>query len=197
MGTSTTITTATCTAGIRQALLKMNLAVPLYAADLVDAESNHYDYELEELTALQVVDVLLQGDDAENEFNRSLAFDAYFEDDRPHFRLRTPQADGDTLIVRYTMPHSINGLDSATDSTLPAFYDVVLLDGAAWQICEVLAAGHIETINMAPEVSKNFQVLADQFKQSFQAGINNLKHRPFTVSEPIKTGWSDQWNGQY
>ena len=139
MGTSTTITTATCTAGIRQALLKMNLTVPLYAADTVDAESDHYDYELEELTALQVVDVLLEGDDPENEVNLSLPFDAYFEDDRPHFRLRYPQSTGQTLIVRYTMPHTINGLDSETNSTMPAFYDAVLLDGAAWQVCMVLS----------------------------------------------------------
>ena len=62
---------------------------------------------------------------------------------------RTPQADGSTLIIRYTKPYTINGLDSATaSSTLPALYDVVLLDGAAWQACLVRAAGRIETINM-------------------------------------------------
>jgi hypothetical protein len=197
MGTSTTITTATCTAGIRQALLKINMAAPQHAAEVVDAVDEQYEYELEESSALTIVDVRLQGTDTYNDFGVSLPFDPYFEDDRPFFRLRQPQASSSHLIVRYTMPYTINGLDSATASTLPALHDVVLLDGAAWQTCLVLAAGHIETINMNADVSKNFTALAEYFRLAFNAGLINLQRRPFPRSEPSAAAWQDTWNGQY
>jgi plasmid stabilization system protein ParE len=197
IGDSDTFSTATCTAAIRQALKDLNLAVPQHAAETQDAAAEQYEYELEDETALQIVDVLLEGTDLYADINTSLEFDQYFEDDRLFFRLRTPQGEGDTLIIRYTKPYTINGLDSETASTLPALYDVVLLDGAAWKACLVRAAGRVETINMSPDVSKNFQVMAEQFRLAFEAGLANLKRRKFPVSEPSTQGWSDEWEGQY
>jgi hypothetical protein len=197
IGSATTITTATCTAGIRQTLLKMNLAIPMHAAETLDAVSEQYEYEIAEGTALEIVDVLLQGTDTYNDYNISLPFDAYFEDDRPFFRLRSPQASGSTLIARYTMPYTINGLDSATVSTLPALYDVVLLDGAAWQTCLVLAAGHVETINMNDDVTDKFTKMAGYFRTAFEAGLANLGRRPFPRSEPSSAAWVDEWQGQF
>lgn len=197
LGDATTFTTATCTAAIRQALKDLNLAVPAHAADLVDAVSEQYEYELADSTALAIVDVLRQGLDTYADYNIPLDFDAYFEDDRPFFRLHTPQADGSILIVRYTLPYTINGLDSATDSTLPPLYDVVLLDGAAWQACLVRAAGRIETINMNEEVSKNFAIMADHFKLAFELGLARLGMRKFPVSQPDRRSWEDYWAGQF
>jgi hypothetical protein len=197
LGDATTFTTATCTAAIRQALKDLNLNTPYHAAETQDAVSEQYEYELEDGEALSVVDVLLQGTDTYSDVNVSLDFDAYFEDDRPFIRLRAPQADGDMLIIRYTAPYTINGLDSETVSTLPALYDVVLLDGAAWQACLIRAAGRIETINMNAEVSANFALMSEHFKATFYAGLDALKRRQFPRSEPVIEGWSDEWNGQY
>ena len=197
IGDATTFTNATCTAAIRQALKDLNLAVPQHAAETLDAVSEQYEYEIAESSALTIADVLLQGTDTYNDYNVSLPFDPYFEDDRPFFRLRNPQATGRTLIARYTMPYTINGLDSATASTLPALYDVVLLDGAGWRACLVRAAGRIETINMNADVSKNFAAMADMFKSAFYAGLANLARRPFPRSEPSDLGWIDGWDGKY
>lgn len=197
LGDSTTFTTATCTAAIRQALKEINLGIPMHCADTVDAVSEQYEYELEEQTALEVDDVLLQGTDTYADYNLSLQFDGYFEDDRPYFRLRTPRASGDTLIVRYTKPYTINGLDSETVSTLPALYDVVLLDGAAWQACLVRAAGRIETINMNTDVSANFAAMAEMFHKAFEYGMDKLSLRRFPVSVPPFEHWSDKWEGKY
>jgi len=197
LGDATTFTTATCTAAIRQALKDLNMAVPAHAADTVAAVAEQYEYELEESSALQIVDVLRRGTDTYADYNTSLDFDTYFEDDRPFYRLRAPEADGTYLIVRYTLPYTINGLDSATDSTLPALYDVVLLDGAAWQACLVRAAGRIETINMNAGVSEMFQVMADHFKLAFELGLARLGLRKFPRSEPDTRTWNDKWVGQY
>jgi hypothetical protein len=128
-------TDAICTSAIRQALLTLNQAVPANAAETLDAVSQQYEYELDIPNADLIVDVLRQGTDLYKDQNISLNFDFYFEDDRPFFRLHTPENNGTTLIVRYTLPYTINGLDGETDSTLPAAYDVVLLDGASWRAC--------------------------------------------------------------
>jgi len=197
LGDSTTFSTATCTAAIRQALKDLNLAVPYQGADVVDAVSDQYEYELAESTALEIVDVLRQGTDTYNDYNVSLDFSAYFEDDRPFYRLRTPEDSSQHLIVRYTLPYTINGLDSETVSTLPALYDVVLLDGAAWQACLIRSAGTIETINMNIKVAENFAAMAAHFERQFKAGLKRLARRRAPVSEPDTRVWGDDWEGQY
>ena len=189
IGTPTTITTATCTAGIRQALLKMNLEAPQHAAELIDAVSEQLEYEISDSSVISIVDVLLQGTDTYNDYNTPLLFDPYFEDDRPFFRLRAPQADGSVLIARYTIPYTINGLDGATASTLPALHDAILLDGAGWQTCLVLAAGHVETINMNVDVTANFEKMAEHFRWAFVAGLANIGRRPTPRAEQADFGW--------
>ncbi len=61
LGDADTFSTATCTAAIRQALKQLNLTVPQHAAETQDAVSEQYEYELEDGSALTVIDVLLQG----------------------------------------------------------------------------------------------------------------------------------------
>ncbi len=150
--------------------------------------------------------MLREGLDTYADVNISLEFDGYFEDDRPFFRLHAPQSGGTTLNVRYSKPYTISGLDSETSSTLPAWYDVVLLDGAAWQACIVRAAGRIETINMNQDVSMNFARMVEHFHQAFELGLANLGRRRFPRSactsaagtgEPGPHGWDDQWSGQW
>jgi hypothetical protein len=197
LGDSTTFSTATCTAAIRQSLKDLNLAIPQHAAETIDAVSEQYEYELIDQTALEIVNVQRQGLDTYADVNISLSFDGYFEDDRPYFRLRVPQSTGTTLIVQFTKSYTINGLDSETDSSLPALYDAVLLDGAAWKACFIRAAGRIETINMNQDVSVNFAKMAEMFKLAFELGLANLGRRRFPRSEPVTHGWDDQWAGQY
>ena len=197
LGDSTTFTTATCTAAIRQAFKQLNMTIPAHLAETQDVVAEQYEYELEDLTALQVVDVLLEGTDTYQEYGTSLRFAPFFEDDRPGFRLHQPQANGRTLIIQYTAPYTINGLDSATVSTMPALYDVVLLDGAAWMACLVRAAGRIETINMNQNVPANFEKMANHFKQAFEAGLANLARRQFKPAQPRLQGWQDEWAGQW
>ena len=197
LGDSTTFSTATCTAAIRQALNDLNLRAPGHAAELIEAVSEQYEYELSDSSAMEIVDVLRQGVDAYNDLSHSLPFDGYFEDDRPFFRLRIPEATGRVLIVRYTKPYTICGLDSETVSSLPALHDVILLDGAAWKACLIRAAGRVETINMNMDVTKNFAAMASHFQVAFESGLAHLGRRRFPSSMPVTHGWQDEWSGRY
>jgi hypothetical protein len=197
LGDANTFTTATCTAAIRQAFKELNISIPTHAAETMDVVAEQYEYELSESSAMQILDVLLEGTDTLKEYNVSIPFDGYFEDDRPFIRLRIPQSTGRTLIVRFTKPYTINGLDSATVSTMPALYDAVLLDGAAWMACLIRTSGTVETINMNQNVSANFQRMADHFRQAFENGLVWLARRQPPVSVPVGHGWDDEHAGQY
>jgi hypothetical protein len=190
----TRFTTATCTSAIRQALKEFNLAAPIHAGDLVTPVLGQKEYELDVPTALEIVDVLRMGRDAYLEEHVSLNFDRYFEDGRPFFRLRVAEPTTNTLIVRYLVPHTISGLDSATDSTLPALFDVILLDGAAWQACLIRAAGRIETINMNLDVPDPWTTAALHFEEAFKFGLLNAARQPFP-SVPDCRKWNDEWQG--
>jgi hypothetical protein len=197
LGDTTTFSTATCTAAIRQAFKQLNFTVPQHVAATMAAVTDQYEYELDDQTAIDIVDVLLEGTDTYLDLNVGLAIDKYFEDDRPHFRLRIPQKSGQTLIIRYLKAFTINGLDSANTSTMPALYDIVLLDGAAWISCLVRAAGRIETINMNQDVTVNFEKMSDHFRQAFEGGLIELSKRQSPRSQPVMHGWDDSWKGEY
>jgi len=89
--------------------------------------------------------VLLWDDDGDD--YEPLSYDDYFEDVVPVIRLRSARTDpSEFLVVRYSLPYTVNGLDSATESTLPAFFDPILLDGACYYACLIRAAGRVETV---------------------------------------------------
>ncbi len=196
LDTGVLFTTATCTSAIRQALKCFNAYAPIHAGDLITPALGQKDYELDVPTALSIVDVLRQGNDVYSEDHVPLDFNAYFEDGRPFFRLAAAEPVTNTLIVRYTLPHTINGLDSATESTLSAYFDTILLDGAAWQACLIRAVGRIETINMNPDIPDPWEKLSLQFKESFDAGLVIAARQSFArVSDARK--WKDSWEGQF
>jgi hypothetical protein len=192
----TRFTNATCTSAIPQALRHFNQAAPIHAGDLVTPVLGQKEYELDVPTSLEIVDVLRQGKDTYTEDHVSLDFDRYFEDGRPFFRLRVAEPTTNSLIVRYTIPHTINGLDSSTDSTLPALFDVILLDGSAWQACLIRAAGRIESINMNEDIPDPWTNAAEHFKQSFFIGLAMASQQTF-AKVPDARAWHDQWAGQY
>ncbi len=196
LDTGVLFTTATCTSAIRQALKCFNAAAPIHAGDLVTPILGQKEYELDVPTALEIVNVLRQGKDVYSEDHVSLDFDSYFEDGRPFFRLVVAEPVTNTLIVRYTLPHTISGLDSSTDSTLSAFFDTILLDGAAWQACLIRAVGRIETINMNPDIPDPWEKLSLQFKESFDTGLVIAARQSF-ARVPDSRKWNDSWEGQY
>jgi hypothetical protein len=193
----TLFTTPTCTAAIRQALLELNIRIPQHMATTIDVVAGQYVYELTDAlagaTPLTIIDVLLE-DPTGKENDVSLDFDSYIEDERWFFRLHSPQSSG-KLVVDFTQAHTVSGLDSATESTLPAFYDVVLLDGAAAEACYMAAAGKVEANNLDPRTAENYRNAAIRFQAAFNAEIKALNLRRGTqVSVPDTRTWDDKYH---
>lgn len=192
----TRFSTATVTAAVRSALKEFNQRAPIYAGTLVDVVSGQKEYVLNSTdfdNLIEVFAVLKQGTDEHLENNIELEHDAYFEDGVPVIRLRQSETSG-YLIVRYTIPNTVSGLDSATESTLPAFYDNTLIDGACYWACVVRANAKVETINLNKDVSDNLLQVMAFYRKSFEQGMAQAARRRPTVSEPSTTAWNDSWH---
>jgi hypothetical protein len=192
----TYFTTAITTAAIRQALSEWNLRAPVYAAVTITGVDDQYEYELtdEDANSCEILDVLRQGEN-NNELDASLDYDQYVEDERIFFRLRSPVTTSDTLIVRYTIYHTINGLDSETASTLLARDDQAMVDGGAFFSIFIRAIARVETINLSQDQTDNYREMAASFGAMFGARrAQAARTRKAPVSEPDTRAWNDQYH---
>jgi hypothetical protein len=183
----TNFTTALCTAAIRQSLKDFNEAAPRHAAEVFEAVSGQYEYELTDTTCLNILDVLQQGTDTLAEQHIKLDYNPYFEDVRPFFRLHVTQSSG-YIICRYTIPHTVQDLDSEVESTLPAQYDPILIDGACYRCALARAAGRIEPINLNRDVQKLWMQIAKEYHDAFENGLI-IAGRHQAPDQPKEAGW--------
>ena len=193
----TRFSSATITAAARSALRDFNFAAPIFAGTLVDAVSDQLEYVLNAsdfVNLIDVQDVLLQGTDSALDLNTSLPFDSYFEDTVPVIRLRSPQPTGRYLIIRFSLPHTINGLDSENVSNLPIYWDSTLTDGICFYSCLIRSTGRVETINLNQNVSTELQTTQAFYKQAFQYGLAQASRQRPPISQPSTSAWNDRWH---
>jgi hypothetical protein len=193
----TVFTDAQVTAAVRLALDDWNERAPIFAAVVVDVVADQKEYEVtdEDTQATEVVDVLLQGTDTATENHTPLPFDKYTEDASLFIRLRTPQVSTGHLVIRYTKPHTINGLDSEVESTLPNSDDPSLVIGGAYYSLVLRAAARIETINLQKDVSDNYKEIASTLKAKWEARLRKAAAARPPVGDPASYSWNDQWYG--
>ena len=195
----TYFSTAIVTAAAREALKIYNQYVPVNAGTLITGVNNQYEYELsdEDSRAMNVLGIWQKGAN-NNEIDTPLTYDDYNEDERIFFRLRYPITTSDTLIVRYNIPHTINGLDSAVESTVPAWQDPILVIGIGAEAARIRARSRTETINLSADQSDNYLQQAQEMKAEFLADLKSMaKKKKAPVGEPDLRGWNDQyyyWN---
>lgn len=188
----TLFSTATITAAARRALAHFNRIAPVFGAELVAVVDDQFTYELAggsfPSVVLDVLDVLLNDDDGEED--DPLDFDRIFEDNRVYIRLRTPESSGN-LLVRYTQPHTVSGLDSETESTLTTDQDQTLTDGICAYAIGVRLMLPIESVNLnlMKDIQASYQAARDHYMQAFLLGLSRYANRSIPVSEPRKTSW--------
>ena len=130
LDSGTVFSTATLTAAFRDALTRWNAVAPLGAAALVDATSDQLEYELATGdNPIALYGIWLSDPDG-GDRDEPLKVHIYTEDNRLFFRLAEARTTGETMLARYAVPHTINGLDSETESTLTAEQDEILTNGA-------------------------------------------------------------------
>lgn len=191
----TRFTTATCTAALRAVLNQVNNRAPINAAERITAVTDQLEYELSDYDsrAMYLLDVLDYDEDGED--HTPIPYDSYTEDERVFFRLRLPLDDGD-ILARYAIPHTINGLDSETESTPSARLNQIIVDGACAEAIAFRAASRIETINLQQGVSDNYREAMMHFRTAYELGLSAyVRERRSQRSEPDTAAWNDNYYG--
>jgi len=193
----TQFSTATATAAIREALRQFNAAAPIAAGTLIDTVSGQYEYALNDSAFTGLLDVLnvfwnpsaTEGSDIIQDF----AF--YWMDNAPFIRLKSPLPGATAILdVRYTLPHTINGLDSETESTLTADQDQVLVQGAVAQCCYIRSADRIESVNLANDTPEVWRNAGNTWAAAFGAGLRRYQRRPAPSQSADARAWNDAWH---
>jgi hypothetical protein len=191
----TLFSTATATVAFREALRKFNVSAPIHAATIIDVVQGQKEYALNDPTITTLLDI--QGvwlKDATYEEDKLLDHDFYFEDNAPFIRLRQAQASGQ-LIVRYSIPHTIAGLDSSSDGILTADQEQVLIDGACYEAINTRRTSLVEGYNLSPHVVEQYENAAASYQQAFQLGLLRYAARRRPVGAPDDHAWNDEWHG--
>ena len=190
----TRFSTATCTAALRACLKNVNERAPINAGTRIDVIADQKEYELsdKDSRAMSVLDILEWDDD---EDHAPIPYDAYSEDERLFFRLRFALSSGE-ILARYTIPHTISGLDSETESTPSARLDQIIVDGACVEAITYRAASRVETINLQQAVSDNYREIVGHFRMAYEMGLSAyIRDRRAPVSEPNTAAWNDEYHG--
>lgn len=183
---------AACTAALRQSLADVNAAASQLAALTIAAAAGQLEYDLsaEDPLASGILDVLLQGD---ADALTPLPFGSYVDDGGWFFRLALPRNAGESLLVRYSLPHTVNGLDGATGTTLTGALSAAVLQGGAYYCCLLRSAATIESNNAEPDVSAKWLKVASLWRASFDVSLDAARRTPGPAAGPV-AGWDDEWH---
>lgn len=187
----TLFSTTAMTAAFRSALARFNETAPYFKTGVLAVVAGRNVYSLASLTGLLgFLDFVGVWDAKET----PLACDFYREDGTFFFRLREALASG-TLTVRYTIPHTVNGLAAASTSTLTADQDQVLIDGACAEALRARLLSRAEKVNPSDDTLESYTFAAAAFERAFGLGLARYARRVPGVGEPSTAHWADEWEG--
>lgn len=192
----TLFTDALVTAAARRALRELNEAYPLNSSVVLDAVTDQHEYSLSdyEEELIDIIGVWLWDDDGDA--HEPIAYDFYQEDGFPMIRLRTAESDGEYLLVRYTQPFEISGLDGgAAAALIPAWLDPLLVDGIAYHSVILRGLGGVESNNLNASVADDYREYRNILEEGWTRGLRKLAARRPPVSEKDDTAWRDEWEG--
>lgn len=192
----TLFTAATATVAFREALRKWNMVAPVHAATIIDVVPSQFEYMLNDATFGTILDIesVWQQDPITNgENDTALVYDFYYENNQPAIRLRSSLASGH-LIIRYTAPHTVPGLDSAADGLMSADQEQVLVDGACVEAINTRTSSLVEGYNLSPDVVAQYQRAEAAYVKAFAAGLQRYAAQRPAVGSPSDVAWNDEYH---
>lgn len=190
----TYFTTALCTAALRAALSEINERAPRSNAETFSAETDILEYDLTAVapTALHVLKVFLN--DTDGQQDTPIKFDSYRAAGALYFRTRD-EFTNETISCIYSYPHTVNGLDGETVSSLPAVHDRILEQGACYHALLALSVGRTLANNIQSGAVDDYRESAKPFRARFDAGLDEMAKQNSFTSEPDNFAWNDRFHG--
>lgn len=181
------------TAHIRRALRAYNRVAPQRLAATLRASAGEREYSLAGLSGLmEVTDLWYPWDEDHPTYppprpRWSLIGDGllYLEVEAP------PRGDGtDDLRIFYTAPHTIQGLDGASATTLDAQGEQVVILGASAYAAMQLAQSLMGTVTVSGWTPRQFQDWAMARAKAFEVCLEQVRRRAIMAQES-RTFWKD------
>lgn len=122
---------------------------------------------------------------------RRIPFYLTWDEDEPRLYLDTPQEpDGiDAVQFVYRMPHTLNGLDGAVETTFEAVDEQLIVLGAAGYACMERSVDLAETVGQQAVATPNLAAIGTRLLKLFRT---KLEPRSVAVSRRMKTVNSGQ-----
>jgi hypothetical protein len=152
--------------------------LPLICSSEASMESSGRDLLLTLPGCLYLIHLgIKRGTQATREMEPEGEFTYQFEGEQIHLHFsgsKLPKA-GDALYITYAQGYSLEGLDGAVESTLPADQESLLVCGAAGQACLLRAAGLTERYGSRPEEVTRLISMGQLRLEEFNQSLNGLK----------------------
>jgi hypothetical protein len=118
-----------------------------------------------------------RGDLQVREMEPESEFSYQFEGEqmRLHFSGKRTPRSGDVLVITFAAGHSLQGLDGAATTTLPAAYESALVNGAAGHACLLHATKLAETYGTRPNETARLIEISQLRLNEFAQSVGNLK----------------------
>jgi hypothetical protein len=187
---------------LNQALDEYNQALPLEKETVITLPGNGREIALNALTGLRKVTAVYWPFDSLNEPwppNRVKGFAVYWDDARPVLYLNSieggePQLD-DELRLWYTGSHTIDGLNSATETTIPGEHDSLLVVGATGHAALAHGVDLADTSSADMYATGLILVWAQRQLKTFRDALEKIKRSSARAGLPYGSGWKlDKWD---
>ena len=199
---ATIYTTAIVDEALKQALSEYNDALPLAKETVLTLPGDGREIALNGLSGLRrVLDVYWPFDSLAEAWppNQVRGWYVYWDDAQPVLYLNSIEGDepqlNDELRLWYTVSHSIDGLSSATVTTIPTEHESLLVSGAAGH------AAMQRTVDLTEITSADLYsvgllaVWAQRKLKEFRDALEKIKRASSRSGQPYTQGWKlDKWD---
>ena len=194
--------TAIVDEALQQALDEYNQACPLERETVIILPGDSREIALNGVSGLLAVTEAYWPFDSTDEPwppNRVKGFYVYWDDTQPVLYLNSidgdePQLD-DELRLWYTVRHTIDGLDSATVTTVPGAHVSLLVAGAAGFAALSRTLDLIEVTSADQYMTGLLGVWSQRKLKEFRAALELVKRSKARAGMPYTQGWKlDKWD---
>jgi hypothetical protein len=201
-GTNVIWDTDTIDEAIRTALDEYSLALPFTKDEVIDLAADGREIDLSGIDGLlKVTEVRWPYDSTTEQWppNRVRGFYLYWNEGAPVLQLNQIDGDqpqsGDEMRIWYVIRQTIEDLDAADTTTVPAVHESLLVLGAAGLCVDGRSLDLLRVTEIDPGLVTKYEKWAEARLKEFRASLELLRGEQARCGSSWGAGWSvDKWD---